>query len=176
MNHVSYFVALLFTLAASGNIPVDLPNPGYEQQLADWHIAGNDNGFTQLAPEAARNGQYGVRVTDDSPEVGSSFFSSPLPTKPGKTYKLRFWSRLLEGHGLAVYLVFYGDRGAQLNTQERNNVNLTFVSRDAVDWKPFEVTGVAPEGARTVKVWVHSITKSQVTGDIDDLSLVEVQP
>ena len=73
--------------AASENL---LTNGGFEQSMETWDTS-KDNGMSLVAPEAARNGGFGLRVTDSDGNKGSSLGSAKSPAKPGKTYKLSFW-------------------------------------------------------------------------------------
>jgi len=153
---------------------LELPNPGFEEELANWTVSNQDNGMSSISPEAARNGKAGLRVDDQSSEFGSSIFSSALPAVAGQKYSVRFWARNVAGEGLAVYLIFFDSQNRYLNKQELGNENLLMIPKSTQDWEQFTLTGIAPDGAATVKIWIHSFTKNQVMADIDDLTVLEL--
>lgn len=162
------------TTALEAQQPLDLPNPGFEEEFTGWVVSNQDNDMSKLSAEAARNGQAGLRVEDRDSELGSSLFSGAVPATEGKKYAAKFWARNLEGEGLAVYLIFFDSQGRYLNKQELRNENLVFVPKGIQDWEQLTVEGEAPDDAATLKVWIHSFTKNQVLADIDDLSVLEI--
>jgi hypothetical protein len=177
MKVLSRFVLwfpVFFSAAVWAGESLDLPNPGFEEELSSWTVSSQDNGMSQVSPEAARNGAAGLRVDDQNSEFGSSLFSSALPATAGQKYAVRFWARNVSGEGLAVYLIFFDAQNRYLNKQELGNENLLMIPRDSLEWEQFSVEGVAPDGAATVKVWIHSFTKNQVVAEVDDLTVVEV--
>lgn len=153
--------------------PLALANGDFEQQLTGW-IATNDNGMSAAVAEAAHTGKLGLRVTDTSDTLGSSLAAAKFPATPGKTYEVRFASRVIKGNYVGVYLRFYDAKGGYLNTPEKKNQNILRMTTKDTEWKDRTLKGVAPEGAVQVEVWVHSFTKGQVTADFDGFSLVEL--
>ncbi|MCX6956712.1 MAG: carbohydrate binding domain-containing protein [Verrucomicrobia bacterium] len=153
--------------------PLALANGDFEQQLTGWKAEG-DNGMSAAVPEAAHTGKLGLRVTDTSDTLGSSLAAAKFPAVPGKTYEVRFASRIIKGNFVGVYLRFYDAKGGYLNTPEKQNQNILRMTTKDTEWKDRVLKGVAPEGAVQVEVWVHSFTKGQVTADFDGFSLVEL--
>lgn len=153
---------------------LDLSNPGFEDGLSSWD-SSHDNDMSRAVADAAHNGRFGLRVQDRSDTLGSSLISAPLPVISGKRYSVRFWGRILEGEGLAVYLIFFDAQGGYLNKQELGNENLTMIPKTATDWTQFSVDGAAPDNAFSLKVWIHSFTKSIVVADVDDFTVLELK-
>ncbi len=90
--------------------PLALANGDFEQQLTGW-TATNDNGMSAVVAEAAHTGKLGLRVTDASDTLGSSLAAAKFPATPGKTYEVRFASRVIKGNSVGVYLRFYDAKG-----------------------------------------------------------------
>jgi hypothetical protein len=153
-----------------GEVPFTLANGSFENSFNFWDTNG-DNGMSVVITNAAKIGTYGLRVTDNSTNNGSSVLSGSFTVTPGKTYQARFWGRITSGSGLAVYLQFYNSGGTVITppTYEEIPTNTT-------GWRQYVARGVAPTNAATLKVWVHSYSGAQVTGDVDDLVLSEVEP
>jgi len=159
--------------AARAEKPLALANGDFEQQLTGWKAEG-DNGMSAAIAEAAHTGKLGLRVTDASDTLGSNLAAARFPAVPGKTYEVRFASRIIKGNFVGVYLRFYDAKGGYLNTPEKKNQNILRMTTKDTEWKDRVLKGVAPEGAVQVEVWVHSFTKGQVTADFDGFSLVEL--
>lgn len=167
------FALLTAAAAPAAEKILPLPNPGFEEKITGWN-ATNDHGMSVALPAAARGGQLGLRVTDESDTLGSSLAAPRFPAKPGQAFEVRFQGRIVKGEGIAVYLRFYDAKGAFLNTPElKNQINVA-IRRGDTEWKAFAKKGVAPAGAVSVEVWIHSFSKNVVTADFDDFVLVEV--
>jgi hypothetical protein len=164
---------LVFVSAVRAEKPLALVNGDFEQQLTGWSATG-DNGMSAAVAVAAHSGKLGLRVTDASDTLGSSVATAKFPAVAGKTYAVRFASRVITGNAIGVYLRFYDAKGGYLNTPEKKNQNILRMTTKDTAWKDQVLKGVAPEGSVQVEVWVHSFTKGQVTADFDGFSLVEL--
>ncbi len=164
---------LVFVSAARAEKPLALVNGDFEQQLTGWSATG-DNGMSAAVAVAAHSGKLGLRVTDASDTLGSSVATAKFPAVAGKTYAVRFASRVITGNAIGVYLRFYDAKGGYLNTPEKKNQNILRMTTKDTAWKDHVLKGVAPAGTVQVEVWVHSFTKGQVTADFDGFSLVEL--
>lgn len=164
---------LLSVAAARAEKPLALVNGDFEQQLTGWTATG-DNGMSAAVAAAAHTGKLGLRVTDTSDTLGSSLAAAKFPAVAGKTYEVRFASRVITGNAIGVYLRFYDAKGGYLNTPEKKNQNILRMTTKDTEWKDRVLKGVAPEGTVQVEVWVHSFTKGQVTADFDGFTLVEL--
>jgi hypothetical protein len=178
MNLKSFLVpgclaGLVLVSAARAEKPLALVNGDFEQQLTGWSATG-DNGMSAAVAVAAHSGKLGLRVTDASDTLGSSVATAKFPAVAGKTYAVRFASRVVTGNAIGVYLRFYDAKGGYLNTPEKKNQNILRMTTKDTAWKDHVLKGVAPEGTVQVDVWVHSFTKGQVTADFDGFSLVEL--
>lgn len=159
--------------SARAEKPLALANGDFEQQLTGW-TASNDNGMSAVVAAAAHTGKLGLRVTDTSDTLGSSLAAAKFPATPGKTYEVRFASRVIKGNAVGVYVRFYNAKGEYLNTPEKKNQNIFRMTVKDTEWKERALKGVAPEGAVQVEVWIHSFTKGQVTADFDGFSFFEL--
>jgi hypothetical protein len=166
-------VLLSSASVARAETPLALANGDFEQQLTGWNATG-DNGMSAAVAEAAHTGKLGLRVTDTSDTLGSSLAAAKFPATPGKTYEVRFASRVIKGNYVGVYLRFYDAKGGYLNTPEKKNQNILRMTTKDTEWKDRTLKGVAPEGAVQVEVWVHSFTKGQVTADFDGFTFFEL--
>ena len=164
---------LVLVSAARAEKPLALANGDLEQQLTGWSAAG-DNGMSAAVAVAAHSGKLGLRVTDTSDTLGSSVATAKFPAVAGKSYEVRFASRVVTGNAIGVYLRFYDAQGAFLNTPEKKNQNILRMTTKDTAWKDRVLKGVAPEGAMQVDVWVHSFTKGQVTADFDGFTFFEL--
>ena len=164
---------LVFVSAARAEKPLALVNGDFEQQLTGWSATG-DNGMSAAVAVAAHSGKLGLRVTDASDTLGSSVATAKFPAVAGKTYAVRFASRVITGNAIGVYLRFYDAKGGYLNTPEKKNQNILRMTTKDTAWKDQVLKGVAPEGSVQVEVWVHSFTKGQVTADFDGFTLFDL--
>ena len=97
---------LVFVSAARAEKPLALVNGDFEQQLTGWSATG-DNGMSAAVAVAAHSGKLGLRVTDASDTLGSSVATAKFPAVAGKTYAVRFASRVITGNAIGVYLRNY---------------------------------------------------------------------
>ena len=147
-----------------------LTNGGFEQSMETWDTS-KDNGMSLVAPEAAHNGGFGLRVTDSDGNKGSSLGSVKVPAKPGKTFKLGFWARIMSGKDASVYIQFFDAKDKQINKAADGNAIQIKVSGE--DWKEYSGEGTAPDNAATVRVWVHTGNSAKAIADFDDFVLTE---
>jgi hypothetical protein len=153
--------------AASENL---LTNGGFEQSMDTWDTS-KDGGMSLVAPEAARNGGFGLRVSDESDTKGSSLGSLKVPVKPGKTYKVSFAARIMSGKDASVYVQFFDAKDKQINKKEAGNQIQIRVKGE--EWKEYTGEGVAPDNAATVRAWVHTGNAAKAIADFDDFVLTE---
>ncbi len=159
--------SLLLAFASAG--AQEFPNGGFEQDLTDWNTGG-DRDMTMAIKEAARTGQLGVRVTDESDGQGSSVTSLPMEALPGTEYELTWWGRGGSGSGgVGVYLRFLNEAGKGTGKDR-----VVTVPAEAKEWKAYSVKGTAPESAVSVVVWIHSYAKDTPVVDLDDFVLKAV--
>lgn len=166
-------LALTFASLASGE-PVPLMNPGFEDGQAGWKFA--DKGISKVLPEAAHSGKTGLRIDDESPDLGSDVSCARFATEPGKVIKARCWARLIEGGGVGIFLRCFKGDGTMLNTRDLNNEIKVIVPDSTRDWTKFEVTGTAPEEAIECDIWIRSWSHAIVRAEIDDFELEQATP
>jgi hypothetical protein len=164
----SFFCLTVLTAGALRASSLEIQNAGFEAGGAGWTI--NDQGMSAVVPEAARTGRFGLRVTDDSAEHGSSCRSTPVSVTAGKCYTLSFWGRARSGNGVNVYQQYFDASGRQLTTL-RNGEFLQAIPGEARDWQAFTLHGQAPANAAELVVWIHSFNPTRGSADLDDFSL-----
>lgn len=167
----------LFLLAglATGLFAKDLPlaNPGFEDGLEGWIVAPGDT-HSAASPDAARfssRGRLGLQVDDQDEKTGSGVSSIWFPVEAGKTYAVDFWARVRSGSGVAVYLRFRDAKHKTLASALSGNELLLTIPADTADWRPFNLSSAAPEGAAFVSIWIHSFSKNKVLAQFDDFAL-----
>lgn len=150
-------------------------NPGFEEGTTGWSFE-KDSVMSQISAEAARVGGFGLRISDDSAELGSAVNSERVPVVAGRGYRLFFWNRVISGSGLGVYLRFYDANGRATSAGEF----AVFIPPGRKGWKRFDLVGLASKDAATVEVQVRSWGSSKVVADFDEFFLesfaVEAKP
>jgi len=149
--------------------PVPLANPGFENGQEGWKI--KDQGISQVEAEAAHTGKSGLRINDESPDLGSDVTCARFNTEPGKKVTVRCWARFIEGDGLGVYLRFYKGDGSCLNTAALHTEIKIVIPKDARDWRKFELSAPAPEDAIEGEIWIRSWSHAVLKADLDDFEL-----
>jgi hypothetical protein len=168
---VIVMLALSSRIIAETALP--LLNPDFEQGREGW---SGENTMSQVCPEAAYAGQFGLRVKDEDKQAGSNFHSQPMPAKPDRAYALRFQARN-QGNGGAVgaYLQFYDGQNKLLNAPGRHPEIILPVPTTK-EWQAFTLVGKAPAEAQSVRVWIHSFNAATGMTDFDNFSLHELSP
>lgn len=162
------WTALMLAGAARAGNP--LPNPGFEDGPSSWML---DDGMSVVTNAAACTGALGLRVADDSPTDGSSASSARLPVAAGAEVILSFKARAPKAF-LGVYLQFQSADGRAVRdagVRDAWGVRGCTVDRADGAWHDYELRAVAPTGAASVVVWVHSWSSATGTADLDDFAL-----
>jgi hypothetical protein len=152
-----------------------LTNPSFDEGLLGWDSA-NDAGMSTASAAAAHRGPLGLRVVDTNPAAGSSVHSAYLPVTVGKRYEVRFWSRLVEGEGIGVYLRFYDARRTLLTTAASGRENRFVIPRNTPELRLFSHQAEAPAEAAFVRIWIHSFSSGRPVADFDEFTFVETAP
>jgi len=171
---LAFAIAAALATTALRAEPVPLLNPGFEDGQNGWKF--KDKGISLVLGEAAHSGKSGLRINDDSPDLGSDVACARFATEPGKKVIARCWARYIEGDGLGVYLRFYKGDGTCLNSLELNNEIKVVIPKDTLDWKKFEVPALAPEEAIEGEIWIRSWSHALVKAELDDFELEQVAP
>ena len=150
-------------------IPQPLANPG-EEEYASWD---GEKTMSLILPEAARTGNFGLRVVDNSTTTGSELRQTGLAVKPESTYALQFWARSEKAHTVGVYLIFLDEQGKHLNRVSlRNEICLALPKQP--EWYQFTLVAKAPAAAQAVTVRIHSFNAATGVADLDDFTLLEL--
>ncbi|MCK5801653.1 MAG: heparinase II/III family protein [Lentisphaeria bacterium] len=166
-------LCLLIPLAAFPETFLEFRDSDFEEAESGWKLGAN--GMGRILADAARAGERGLRVIDESEQAGSDCRSSAVSVVPGRTYGLRFQARTIRGvGGVGVYLQFADQQGKGLNSPSRHNEIILVVPTGQAAWKELALYGKAPEGAVFVTVWVHSFNGSKGAADFDDFQLAEL--
>ncbi|NMA46871.1 MAG: hypothetical protein GX945_09955 [Lentisphaerae bacterium] len=152
---------------------LELTNPGFEQGRDGWT---GETSMSQVIAEAAYEGEFGLRVKDDSDKAGSNFRSQSFPAKPDTAYALRFYARNSGNPGaVGAYLQFFDAAGKMLTAPKRYPEIILAVPRTK-DWQAFTLVGKAPAEAASVSIWIHSFNGATGMTDFDNFSLSELSP
>lgn len=149
-----------------------VPNPGFEQGSTGWAFAAG--GMSSVSGDAARSGSFGLLVADQTAARGSNIRSKRLGVMPGDTVQVDFSAKIVSGDGIAVYLEFYTAERKLLGSAADQTQVLRPIPSENKEWTTYSLAGKAPADAKTVAIWVHSFSGSQVTACFDDFSLLVV--
>ncbi|NMA40194.1 MAG: hypothetical protein GX937_08435 [Lentisphaerae bacterium] len=174
MTHFFQRLALLSILTSAALLPAATPlplaNPGFEEEYASWD---GEKTMSLILPEAARTGNFGLRVVDNSTTTGSELRQTGLAVKPESTYALQFWARSEKAHTVGVYLIFLDEQGKHLNRVSlRNEICLALPKQP--EWYQFTLVAKAPAAAQAVTVRIHSFNAATGVADLDDFTLLEL--
>ncbi|GHB91155.1 endopolygalacturonase [Cerasicoccus arenae] len=145
---------------------------GFEDGMSAWIVEENE-AMSFVHAEAAHNGDWGLRVVDESLEKGSSVASPRLSTSPGEVFRLRFLARNVSGKGAAAYIRFYDGAGNRISSSDGSEY-LSAISRRT--WRDYVVIAAAPEGAAEAEAWIHSFSKDISTTDFDSIRFEAYKP
>lgn len=171
------FLIVCSTLTA-GEIPLSLPNGGFENGLESWKLEGPATVAT-VQTDAALLGSKGLRVQGDP--MRFSLTSAALPVTAGKTYKLNFWAsspKALEQRqsNVDAKLIFRGADGKEIAAAPAK-IRKWPVAMVANNFfaEEYTMAGAAPEGASTLEVKLSSSGKGPVGPvNFDDFALFEL--
>ena len=174
--HTTRIMMILSSLClpclASSNLPLE--NLDFEQGMAGWK---GDNGKSVVCAEAAHSGKFGLRVTDNDPNSGSSFTSRTIPAREGKTYRLRFWAHIpKETSGqIGVYFHFMDEKGKRLARPDGGESKITLGSLP--EWRQLDYVETAPKNTVSLAIWIHSFNATTgLVADFDDFELACLSP
>ena len=120
-------------------------------------------GWTTLE-DGGRTGKC-VKIVDKNPKRGFGVVQY-VPVEPGRKYTLTAWKK---GDRIVYYLNFYDARGKKIGREHTTATG----TRGNGEWKKFGFSRSAPEGAKSVRVWIYSTSSNQGTFYIDDVHLEE---
>lgn len=166
---------LIFLLPVSTRAQA-LSNPGFEREGQGWTITPP---MASIRTEAAQDGKFGLRVTDESEEAGSSILSERLPVEPGAPVELTFLARTESPGFIGVYLWFYDAAGKLIKDESQRAGQghpVVGVSKADGQWNAYSLKSQAPETAATVSVWIHSFGKAKGVADFDDFEIRGTTP
>ncbi|MFA6286494.1 MAG: DUF2334 domain-containing protein [Opitutaceae bacterium] len=169
----AHLLAALFALLIPAAVaaPITLPNPGFEQEFADWTVYENDAPMSTATASAAHQGKLGLRIHDTDSKLGSSVESTPLPAVPGRSYRVSLYARSPGAtNGCGVYLRFRNDLQRLIPTP----TGTASIPAHASDWTALEFETVAPADAASIAVWIHSYSTTTGIWEVDDIQLAEL--
>ena len=146
-----------------------LPNPGFEEGLANWQSRDT---MSAAVADAAKSGALGLRVTDNDPAKGSDLLSVRLPVAAGQSITLNFQARTNAAF-LGVYLRFENESGQVVkdsSLRHTDGMPAVGVKPGEGGWAPYSLTAAVPAEAVGVAVWIHSWGKGIGVADLDDFS------
>ncbi len=147
-----------------------LPNPGFENQLADWQI--NDS-ISQLLPEAAHSGKVGLRIGSENGKcAGSSVQSSRLPVAPRQTFTLSFFARA-KAVNAAAYIWYENAEGKLFQPQPPS---CAIQAGDGTTWIRHSKEFTVPEEAVNFRLWIHSWSGATAPSEWDDFAITGLPP
>ena len=140
---------------------------------AAWRI--DDGGLTTLTDMRAHSGKCALKIADPSEKAGSSAVSERKPVEPGTKYGIRLWCYLEEGKpGLGVYLRLWDAAGKELVGPRERSMRVARMQRG--QWAETFFVVTVPTEAREMAVWLHTFSSAILTGYVDDVELITIEP
>lgn len=164
--------ASLFSAVTAFAGPIEIPNPGFERGLDGWKNSG-DNGMSHPEADAAFEGKLGLRVVDNDANQDSRIASQNIPVTPGKTYRVKFHARNLDGRGVNVFLYFYNSAGERLSLEGGHSIHREIPEGES-EWKEYSVEAKAFEDAKELQFVIRSNKRAIVKADFDAFSVEEL--
>ncbi|MCR4573489.1 MAG: heparinase II/III family protein [Lentisphaeria bacterium] len=170
MNARNFGLSLLLAGALSAETAVDLINGDFEKN-GGWDY----DKMSVITTEAVHGGKYGLRIVDDSTTAGSSCRSTAMPVTAERSYAVRFWARNPARRGaVGVYMQFFDVQNRMLNKPQNHNEIILSVPNTNNQWREYTLVGKAPEGAKTLTIWIHSFNGATGQTDFDDFRVSEL--
>jgi hypothetical protein len=168
-------IMILHGLAVGASAgPLPLRNPGFEKGRDGWSVPGGGTAGVEITAEAARNGKLGLRVTDKDPATDVTVRAAPVPAKPGKTYRVSFAGRSVDGgRGFNVFVRFLDADQKHIPLKDGHRYHF-MITEDHKEWGRFSLDGTAPKGTAFAEVYVRTNKVAVVVADVDDFSIEEI--
>jgi len=150
-----------------------LPNPGFEEGLAGWELAGDPAVVLDVA--ARHGGRQSLRVAPRQGPASTDLLkvSATVPARPGETYRARFW--VLAGpvtDGSEPYGALEFLAGDQRLGLAHTDFGVNRYEPGA--WHCLQVLGVVPAGTTAVRLSLLMHPHAAVW--FDDAELVRLRP
>jgi hypothetical protein len=143
---------------------IAIKNPGFEDGLNAWTLDKGQESDVGPTKEAAKTGETGLRVSDQSETEYIRLIAQNVRVEAGKTYKLRFFVNQRTGSGANVHFWF-------LDSYEEPIEPRTVLGPPAETvpgWKEYESVIKAPENASYAEIHIQSNRAAVGVTDFDD--------
>lgn len=178
---------LLFSTLHAQNL---IKNGDFAQGLSNWTVkADSSNNTAEALQDAGGKSGKSIRVSDQDEKLGVSVYQR-LPSAPGSTYKLTFFSKTTSSQkGTPGYMMlqFLGAKGEWLNNPDSPTASGTLtdeqkkmIKKDVCNfappgqpWKEGSITAIAPPGTITVGVQIRAGNTGLGTIDVSDIELLK---
>jgi hypothetical protein len=175
LPHLCLLTTAILSVLAAATAPAQdaqlLPNGDLEGDPEAWRIKENVP-MTRVSPDAAHQGNTGLRVDDDDPVEGSSAVSPRIDVAPGQRYRISFWGRTGTPGAVGVYAWFYKKAAGAFIGQ--NPAPMIAVNQSGPEWHKYSFEVEAPAEAGFMALWVHSLGKGTGSADLDDFVIEEL--
>lgn len=171
-------LAVFLAVSAQSFVDAEVFRSGFElgqpNKPTGWTL--HDNGMSVVTTRRAMTGRRSLQITDtDDGELGSSCYSKPIKIQPGQTARITLSCFLESGdvRGLGLYLEFLNADGKRVGERNGYRQQLTLNT-----WNPMINSRVAPDGATQVRAWLHTISDSVITCNVDNcvLAVIPTEP
>lgn len=147
-----------------------LQNAGFESGTDGWKIIEKEP-ISTVTGEAAHAGKSGLRITDESKELGANVSNDRFPVTPGQKVTIGFWGRsTVEGIG-AVMVIPYTANNRAILDEKGKQLFLISIKKDLGDWDRYDAEFIVPDEATSVGISIRTWTGSTGTADLDDFEL-----
>ncbi len=163
---------LLFTGASFSSAAEQIPlkNPGFEQGLDGWTLDKGAASEATVIKEAAHTGEAGFRHADQSTTEYVRLIAQNVRVKPGKTYKLRFFSNQQSGHSANVHFWFLDSFEEPIEPRMIKGPP----EKQAPGWSAYEIVAKAPDNAEYAEIHIQSNRIGVGIVDFDDFELEQL--
>jgi len=157
-------------VAAGPAAPAAGPEAPFEGSIGGWTFRAR-NPQCSFAVEPRVVGEHSIKVLDPAKDDGSNTISAPIPIDARHRYLVTWQVYPVSGNGLGVYVRFYDEAGKLTDSAHTGNPGLP-----VGQWLARETVAEPPEGARSLRIWIHSYQASVVTAYLDDFRIKQLPP
>lgn len=168
---------MLAAVAPAATLPLE--NPGFENGLEHWSVAGDTGGAVRALPEAASIGAKGLRVQTGSAAARFVMRSDKIPVVPGRSYTVDFWAGgggVAAERGRVLVEVVFEDAAGGVLKPDMAKIRV-WPAREVAGGRYFGKTtlgAAAPAGAVTLAVRIKPAGTAAGAVDLDDFKVQEL--
>lgn len=149
-----------------------LVNPGFESGLAPW-AAGTSASY--YAPSISTDAHTGTKSANYSAVPATTGFFQNVPVTSGKSYKITFWYKSVDGVGTRLWSVYKNAAGSAVYTTTDSTTDLFRTSNQYISpatvWTQY--SAIMPAGTAVTNLDVAVRAYGGTTAFFDDFSVTD---